>query len=279
MFKPKLSCSVSCITPLGLNDGVFRYELDKNFENNIKKLKELGFDGIELGISGPAYAWVIEKNLKKACKIVDKHGLKIYSVHMPFGEHWMNLVSSYEPDRQAIIKWCGKIFGIVDKYSPNSYVFHPSDMGECKQANYADCLKKLCDSVNEMAKYTKAYVCMENMVGGNLMHSLENMQDYVKGADKGYMVLDVNHTILTPPEEVVKAIGSKIKTLHISDNDGVYERHWLPGEGIIKWQEVISALDGIGYEGMFNYEVGAKYSYEEIKQNYDKLFEEYNKNK
>ena len=32
------------------------------------------------------------------------------------------------------------------------------------------------------------------------------------------------------------------------------ERHWLPGEGVIDWTELLSALVESGYEGPFIYE-------------------------
>ena len=40
-------------------------------------------------------------------------------------------------------------------------------------------------------------------------------------------------------------------TLHVSDFDGVDERHWMPGKGIVDWNDVIAALVEVGYEGPF----------------------------
>jgi sugar phosphate isomerase/epimerase len=42
--------------------------------------------------------------------------------------------------------------------------------------------------------------------------------------------------------------------LHISDYDGVDERHWLPGQGIINWSEVVESLVSIDYGGPFMFE-------------------------
>jgi sugar phosphate isomerase/epimerase len=51
-------------------------------------------------------------------------------------------------------------------------------------------------------------------------------------------------------------IGNKIIATHISDYDFVNERHWLPGEGKVDWQEVIAILTEIGYDGPWLYEMG-----------------------
>ena len=40
----------------------------------------------------------------------------------------------------------------------------------------------------------------------------------------------------------------------MSDYDRKNERHWLPGEGVIDWTELLSALVESGYEGPFIYE-------------------------
>ena len=72
----------------------------------------------------------------------------------------------------------------------------------------------------------------------------------------------------------VLALGSRIITTHISDHDYVDERHWLPGEGKIDWMRMLAAFETIGYEGVFNYELGNDAA--EVKENYEKLFADYN---
>jgi len=43
-------------------------------------------------------------------------------------------------------------------------------------------------------------------------------------------------------------------TLHVSDYDGIEEKHWLPGLGVIDWLEFLNALREAGYQGAFIYE-------------------------
>ena len=52
----------------------------------------------------------------------------------------------------------------------------------------------------------------------------------------------------------VRTLGGRLTTLHLSDYDGVDEKHWLPGRGVIGWPSFIAALRDIGYTGPFNYE-------------------------
>jgi sugar phosphate isomerase/epimerase len=48
-----------------------------------------------------------------------------------------------------------------------------------------------------------------------------------------------------------------LKALHIADNDGSRDQHLAPfGAGRVDFIEVVRALSEIGYDGMFNYEIG-----------------------
>ena len=44
-------------------------------------------------------------------------------------------------------------------------------------------------------------------------------------------------------------------TVHVSDRDGINERHWVPGEGIVDWPELMQAFAEIGYRGSWIYEL------------------------
>ena len=69
---------------------------------------------------------------------------------------------------------------------------------------------------------------------------------------------DTNHLFGEDTAEFVRKVGDKLITLHVSDYDFVNERHWLPGEGKIDWQSLLKALNEVGYQGPWLYEIGAK---------------------
>jgi sugar phosphate isomerase/epimerase len=54
--------------------------------------------------------------------------------------------------------------------------------------------------------------------------------------------------------QIVRALGDRLVTLHLSDYDGVDEKHELPGRGVVDWKEFMQALRDIDYSGPFNYE-------------------------
>jgi len=97
--------------------------------------------------------------------------------------------------------------------------------------------------------------CLCNTLG-ELTWFLDQL-DPAAGSPGVYGVcLDVNHAMdryATLPD-MVRTLGPRLFTTHLSDYDGVDEKHWLPGRGIIDWKGLTRALADIDYQGPFNYE-------------------------
>ena len=112
-----------------------------------------------------------------------------------------------------------------------------------------------------------------------MVNSIKEARWILDRVPKLMMVIDINHPFIDTPEDLILAVGDRVKCLHVSDRDDITERHWLPGEGILNWNNVIRALERVGYSGEFTYEIGIlkrKYTAQQIKENYEKLFSDYN---
>lgn len=57
------------------------------------------------------------------------------------------------------------------------------------------------------------------------------------------------------PNISIYRLNKHIKHLHVSDNDGVTNVHWRPGEGKIDWKAMFAALKEIGYDGVVSIEL------------------------
>jgi len=92
--------------------------------------------------------------------------------------------------------------------------------------------------------------CLGNTVE-DLFTILEPLDPQVFG-----VCLDTNHLMnryATLPD-VVRQLGARLWTLHMSDYDGIDEKHEMPGKGVLDWRGFVAALAEIGYTGPFNYE-------------------------
>jgi len=55
--------------------------------------------------------------------------------------------------------------------------------------------------------------------------------------------------------ELLEKSGKRLMAVHLSDNDGQKDRHWLPGEGNIDWEEVTDIFPYRSYNGNITLEV------------------------
>ncbi len=89
---------------------------------------------------------------------------------------------------------------------------------------------------------------------GNTADELQTLLADVPPEQAGFC-LDANHPA-NPGElpATVKQLGERLITLHISDYDGIDERHWMPFSGVVDWGAFANALRDIQYKSSFIYE-------------------------
>jgi sugar phosphate isomerase/epimerase len=61
-----------------------------------------------------------------------------------------------------------------------------------------------------------------------------------------------------PVDHYVVAAGEMLDHVHIQDADGYADRHWVPGEGTIRWPTVFAALAALGTRPRLNIEIRDK---------------------
>ena len=87
--------------------------------------------------------------------------------------------------------------------------------------------------------------------------------DFAKQIDSPYfrVCLDTGHCTMlkVDPGQAVREIGKQyLRVLHVHDNNGVSDLHWLPGTGVIDWKNFSAALHEIGFDGVFSLETNVK---------------------
>ena len=275
MYKLKLGISLSLFDPSRYRNEIF---------DELKRIKELGFDSVELSLGNTCgYKHSMETVFEKIGEVmraVLAEGLILNSIHLPFGV-FVFTSSVDEKLRTWTMSEFQKLFEICDVYNPACYVFHScispktiEERGVRKEV--------LLRSFKEMSEMTSSYVCMENLVNLGLPNTSTEAVEILREIPNGWACLDTNHFLQEKTENGVLTLGKYIKTLHISDHDYIAEKHQLPKEGKIDWNNVLAALEKVGYNGVFTYEVNRRkygYTFEDVRRNYDMLFREYNERK
>lgn len=222
------------------------------------QLKEAGIDYAELGLRAPQF-YTDSSEREEFCRhikeVAQEAGVKIWSIHIPYGKQW-DISDPFETVRQEVIKQHQKLFEIFEFLQPQKAIIHPSfepNPPEEHEARMEACRKSLSALAAEAKTYGVELVieCLPRTCLGN---SSEEILWLLEGNENLGVCCDVNHLLKETPEEFIQKVGRRITTLHISDYDGLDEKHWAPGEGIIDWNLVIASLLAADYSGPFLFE-------------------------
>ena len=71
---------------------------------------------------------------------------------------------------------------------------------------------------------------------------------------------DSGHASLLGKDQgiALHTLGSRLKALHLHDNDGVHDAHRFPYYGVVDWDMVIRSLREISYQGTINFETSGE---------------------
>ncbi len=139
-------------------------------------------------------------------------------------------------------------------------VVHPSSepVNQQRRAEHAAQLRRSLQELEGELKAKKMRLALEFLPRLCMGNTLADMDIFLDGMSDTFGVCqDVNHLMGQYQEipAMARTLKEKLFTLHISDYDGVDERHWLPGQGVIDWRAFVAALKDINYTGPFNYEI------------------------
>ena len=107
-------------------------------------------------------------------------------------------------------------------------------------------------------------IAIENMIAGSSAgrfgcthEDLLELLDRLGDDERFGVCWDTGHANLNQNDQpsAIRALGSRLRCLHVNDNHGKTDDHTLPFLGTVQWQGIMQALKDIGYSGDFTYEI------------------------
>jgi L-ribulose-5-phosphate 3-epimerase len=256
-------------------------------EDELKQLRDAGFEGVEGGVIAPAAA-------EKCRAAAEKLGMRVHSVLRGWAEF-----NSADPAKvEATLKTTEDGLRAAQAFGAEALLLVPCRIGGMKMpkprefaiefdeqtghltrvvagdnAPYADYIKahnQATDSSKEavkrlipLAETTGVVLALEN-VWNNLWVKPAVFRNFVAGFKtpwvKAYFDIG-NHVKYAPPEEWITTLGSLIAKCHVKD----FKLNDDPGgngafvairDGSVNWPAVRLALDQVGYNGWMTIEDG-----------------------
>jgi len=187
--------------------------------------------------------------------------LRAATVHAVFGGD-KDLSSPDTSIRKTGVQEARRAIEVATEFEASMVVLHAS-AEPISSEERKDRLGRCRESLVEVGRYAAEHgkkiavellprTCLGN-TAEELLHLLSDLDPHRFG-----VCLDTNHLMdrWERLPEVVASLDDRLWTTHISDYDGVDEKHWRPGQGVIRWADLLNALHDIDYSGPFNYETG-----------------------
>ncbi len=194
-------------------------------------------------------------------KLIHKYGITLSTLHLPFSP--FDKIDISKPElADASVELLSDIIrrAMASRiYLFKTFVIHASGepIADCERAERMACAKRSLKKLAEVAAECGATIAVENLPRTCLGRDSAEILELISAHPLLRACFDTNHLLTESHVDFIKAVGKNIIATHISDYDFVDERHLLPGEGKIDWQELIGALCEVGYSGGWTYEVGA----------------------
>lgn len=226
-------------------------------EVQVAAMKAAGIEAVEL--SHGDHRQFADYDFKRAAATVRAQGVDLWSMHLPFGPFTDLDPASLDEEKRAFTLrlWTELIKRGAD-IGVDKFVAHPSAEPNAPHER-AEKLKVAANVFNELAEAAAAcggVIALEDLPRTCLGNSSDDLLYLLGVNEKLRVCYDTNHLLNEDNVEFIKKVGAKIITLHVSDYDFKNERHWLPGEGDNDWRTIYRALQEVGYNGVWLYELG-----------------------
>jgi sugar phosphate isomerase/epimerase len=260
----------------GLSTHLFHNE--RLTEAHLAAVKRHGFDCVEFFATKSHIDYTSDAEAQKLRTWLANTGVRAHSIHAPitnalkngeWGEVWSNAAAD-SARRQLAVAESSRAMHFAAAIGAKFVVTHlgvPDSMQAPGPDNDPGALSRSLSALAAESRshgLTLALEVIPNRLSTPeaLVTRLETAADSSEDADEivGHGVcLDVGHAHLMAGGAVdaVEVLGGHLVTSHIHDNAGKRDDHLVPFEGTINWSALVMAMEKVGYDGVWMFEIGA----------------------
>ena len=253
-----------------------------------KMIREAGFDAIDWGLyQAPKRQELIASTDLKGLSIFEK---ELPEIHAHFAEELAEIRKNglafaqchapfppYVPGRPDVLEYCIGLYKRLIEFCHEigcpKVVIHGISLQRSNTVDTQEDVDRMnrhmYESLIETLQKTDVMVCLENLFthAGNVQYvgvcgdpheaaeEIDRLNALAGKAAFGFC-LDTGHLQLAHirPYRFLPILGKRIVALHVHDNDAIHDDHKIPYFGTVLWDEFLTELKGIGYEGDMTFE-------------------------
>lgn len=234
-----------------------------------RKMKEHGYAYIDYNLAdtdGPAYSCgerELEALMQKERELVGQAGMEISQVHGPW--RWPPRDNTPQ-ERQERMEKMKRSIQATALLGCRNWVIHPvmpygiEDKGTGHEQETWEINIAFMGELLETAREYGITICLENMpmpdfsIGSpsEILRFVREMDD-----EQFKICLDTGHVAVyqgLTPAGAMRELGETVRVLHVHDNNGKADLHYMPYFGVIDWPDFSRALKECGFQGVFSLE-------------------------
>lgn len=226
-----------------------------DFEANVARLAELGYDGVELAVRDPAAL-----DLPATRRVLDKYHLRVPAIGT--GQAWGEEHLSFtDPDAGVRRRAIDRILSHVPLAAElDAIIILGLIRGTVQQGVTADkahqWLVAALREVTAAAAARRVRLVLEpiNRYETNLLNNTRQTLDLITevGADNLGVLYDTFHSNIEEPqmEASLRACGPRVFHVHVADSN-----RWAPGMGHLDFARILTTLREMDYRGWVSAEI------------------------
>lgn len=247
---------------LGVSSMIFEYD---DLITRLPIMRKEGVFYVEIRGYPPRVDYRDKGYLKKLRDALVENNIKIHSYHLPF--HPENGFDISLADKNKVNYAIDEIKLSLDAMlylGGKTAVLHPGDIIDPLETKEERCNRSM-ESIGRILEFCEkigVQLAIENMLPGKVGERVSDVQNLISVFDSEYIGIcfDTSHANVVShdaPNEI-KGCSDKLLTIHVSDNNGEKDQHYLPFNGNIDWRSFWRELNNLNYKGVFMLEVTCK---------------------
>ncbi len=232
--------------------------LPSTFMSKLRDIHEHGFEGVEI-FATPRHLDINNPEEIQEAGILLRN-LKFRGVTMHAPSSLGDLSIPYETERDETVVACQRVLDAAMLMGATIVTFHPSSIEEglFEAQERWDALAHTLRDLSGYAEDRDIKIAIENfpypLFGSDPIELYERL-DKLDIPNVG-MCLDIGHAFVGGYlPKAISRFGDKIFSVHASDNRGNVDEHMTPGHGAAPWEEIITELKQIDFNGPIIIEV------------------------
>lgn len=217
------------------NTGIFHwFGYIQPFEERIKQIKESGYNYIMLWWEDETYPTIIDR--QELVKIVKSYDLNLDNIHLPFNN--INSLWFEGSERQNKVHEIKRLMYECKECGAETVVMHATSGNNISLINSLG--YKSFEEIIREAEDIKLKVALENT---QMSQYLDFILHEIKSANAG-LCYDSSHDFIKGQScgDILEKWKDRLFCVHLSDCNGISDKHWIPGKGIVNWEKIINII-------------------------------------